>query len=264
MTTRITPPPSFSGVPKVSLDKNNFDELVYQNGIRVLVEDAIACPCKEQGSAHLSSCHNCLGTGWVFVNPYETRALVTSMNKNTKYKYWSPELEGTVSITMMSPFNNRLSKMDKITVLGSTSQMSEVVRRRRKPVEDLFDDFVFLSYKPREILSVFMFNGDNNSLIKLLPSQYSINGNNPFVLDLSRNITYPTNYNNSISVYYSHEVAYNVVDLPHDMRMSVRKNDMGQLEDTTLPIQGVARLSHLALGTAPVRDGTGLIDNSYE
>ena len=85
---------------------------------------------------------------------------------------------------------------------------------------------------------------------------------NPYVLDLSDTIIYPTNYNRSISVYYSYEVQYNVVDLPHDMRASVKKNDYGQNEDFNLPIQAIARLAHLALGTIPNRDGTGLQNNN--
>jgi hypothetical protein len=203
-----------------------------------------------------------LGLGWVFINSYETRALITSLNKNTQYKYWSPELVGTISVTLMAKDNNKLSQMDKITILGKTSHISEVLKLRTKTVSNVDEDFVFLSYRPIEILSVYLFNGSTSKLTKLQPSQYSINSLNPYVLDLSDSITYPTNYNNSVSVHYSYEVQYNVVDLPHDMRASVKKNDYGQNEDFNLPIQAIARLAQDALGIVPNRDGTGLQDNN--
>lgn len=262
MTIRQQAAPNFSGLPRVSFEGDKFDTLIYEHGYKIRIEDAIACPCKTTGNGHLSSCQNCLGLGWVFINPYETRALITSINKNTQYKYWSPELTGTVSVTLMAKDNDKLSQMDKVTILGKTSHISEVLKLRTTTTNNVDEDFVFLSYRPIEILSVHLFNGATNKLIKLTPSQYSINSANPYVLDLSDTIVYPTNYNRSISVYYSYEVQYNVVDLPHDMRASVKKNDYGQNEDFNLPIQAIARLAHLALGTIPNRDGTGLQNNN--
>ena len=103
MGIRTQTPPNLVGIPKVNVfNKEDFNAALWENGYDVILEEAIACPCKGQSSDNLSTCSNCLGTGWVFVNPIKTKAFITSINRNTKYKDWSPEMIASLSIRTMT------------------------------------------------------------------------------------------------------------------------------------------------------------------
>lgn len=129
MSIRQSTPPNLIGQPDNKLfRKNDFDSLIWLKGYSVIIEQAIACPCRGKSGSALPTCQNCLGLGWVFVNPVETKALITSINVNTKFKEWSPELTGTVQITVRD--EDRLSFFDKVTFKTRTSILSEV-----KPVQ---------------------------------------------------------------------------------------------------------------------------------
>lgn len=257
MTIRQATPPNLTGVPRTSFVKNNFDSSVWSFGYDVLLYDAIECPCKQSGSTNLSTCQNCLGLGWVFINPIQTKAIITALNKDTTYKYWSPEFKGTIAVTLRD--TERLSFMDKIVLKGNTSVLSEV-----RPVQDTgTQKFIFTSYPVNSINSIFIFNGDSSPLLRLTSADYSISPDNPYVVKLSSGITYPTSFNGVVSIDYNHNVQYNVVDIPHDIRMSTKIDANGKNQKLELPIQAIAQKSHYINGDSPKYDGTGIQDNSF-
>ena len=94
-----TPPANVDTTTRVDFNKPSFEKLIYQKGLDVVWEQAIHCPCKDDEAANqgLSSCKNCGGTGWVFINPEETKMIIHSMNLNTRYKEWSMEKLGSKS-----------------------------------------------------------------------------------------------------------------------------------------------------------------------
>lgn len=257
MSIRKQIPPNLVGVPKVDFVKNNFDSATWQHGYDVIKYDAIQCPCRTQGSDNISTCQNCLGLGWVYINSIETKAILTSINTNTKYKYWSPEFKGTMSATLLHV--NRLSFMDKIVMKNSDSVLSEV-----RPVKTSgTQKFIFTSYPVKSINSIFLFNGPDNSLIRLTSGLYSISEDNPYVIKLSSLISFPTGFNNVVSIDYNHNVQYNVVDIPHNIRSTTVINQLGQIKPQDMPIQAIVQLSHYITGDSPKYDGTGIKDNSY-
>jgi hypothetical protein len=217
----------------------------------------MACPCRGKSGEARSSCQNCMGTGFAFVNPIETKAIITSINKDTKYKYWSPELMGTISVTTRSI--ERLSFMDRIDFKTRTSLHSEV-----KPVlENGSQKFIFTSYPVRKISSVFLFNSDSTNLIRLNISNYTLSQSNDCVIFLN-GITFPTGFNDVVSIDYEHSISYNVIDIPHDIRSSFRLSDGGKNTEYSMPVQAVARRSHLLLGNSTNYDGNNSIDNSWK
>lgn len=257
MTIRRSAPPNTIGSTRVDFVKNNFDNAVWLKGYDATLYDAIECPCKQEGTTNLSNCTNCLGLGWVFINPLKTKGIITSVNKDTKYKYWSPEFKGTVAVTLRD--TERLSFMDKIVLDNEVSTMSEV-----RPVrETAGQKFIFTSYPVDKINSIFIFNGANNPLLHISSSDYNIKTENNYVVELSDNISFPVDFNGVVTIDYDHKVQYNVVDIPHDIRSSTQVALTGKNEKQKLPIQAIAQRSHYVTGDSPKYDGTGTQDNSY-
>lgn len=251
-----TPPSTLIGASTAPLfQKDSFDEVIFLKGMDVIIENAIQCPCKGTSGAPKTTCQNCLGLGWVFLNPTATKAIITAINAQTKYKQWSPELTGTASLTVRD--EDRVAFMDRITFTTRMSILSET-----RPVKTAgAQKFIFTSYRCKEIKSIYIFNTDASKLIKVPSTQYSIKDGNSMIVELT-GVTYPANFNNVVSIEYLHNVSYNVVDLTHDFRSTFLMNDYGQNKEYNLPMQAVIRRSHLVMGEPTNYSGNNLLDNS--
>lgn len=250
-----TRPNNIGGI-RVDFTQPEFDNAIFDKGYEVIWYEAVRCPCNKAREGHLSTCNNCLGLGWVFVNPIQTKALITSINKDTKYKYWSQELSGTVNVTLRD--QERLSVMDKIVLKNKFSLMSEL----RDVREVAGQKFIFTTYPIDQIHSVFLFNSVSTKLVRLTMDEYMVSTDNPYVLKINKT-PLPTGFNNVVSIKYKHKVQYNVIDLPHDLRYSTELNRKGQEIELPLPIQAIARKSEYLTGYSVNYDGTGILDNSY-
>ncbi len=258
---RTQAPPNMEVFPKINVfNREDFNEALWENGYEVTLEEAVACPCKGLSSAPKVTCGNCLGTGWVFVNPIKTKAFASSINKNTKYKDWSPEMIGTVAVTFMNV--NRFGFMDKITLNKNFGFMSESFNARIN-TDPGYAYFVFGTYKFVEITSVFVFGGDNLPLIKLDATEYRINPNNGYVLDI-KETSIPEGFNMKISVSYKHRITYNILDIPHDIRITKHYDQSGKREMQEMPIHAIARKAQYELGSASNYSGNNIFDNSFK
>lgn len=254
-------PPNLIGLPRSAFIKDNFDDMIWTHGYDVIVYDAIECPCKKAGSTNLSGCQNCLGLGWVFINPIDTKAIITSINKDTKYKFWSPEFKGTVAATLRDV--NKLSFMDKIILKDRYSVLSEVRTVKSVTIDNVVQKFIFTSYPISNINSVHIFKDETHALIKISQDKYSVSADNPYVLKLDSSIVYPTGFNGVVSIDYDHRIQYNVVDIPHDVRTTTYVNDNGQNKMQEMPVQAIMQKSQYLTGDSPLYSGLGIIDNSY-
>lgn len=252
---RTATPPNLINQPRVDLfRKNDFEAAIWNKGYEIIIEQAIHCPCKGLSGAAKTTCQNCLGLGWVFINPVKTRAIISSINRQTKYQHWSPEMIGTISVTVRD--EERLNSMDKITFASRFSAMSEV----RKVLSDNNQSFIFCSYKVVSIKSISVFVSDNLPLMKVPVDKYSISPNNSSVVLLDTT-DFPEPFNGVVSIEFDHEVSYNIVDMPHDFRSTFIYNEKGQNVESNMPIQGIARRSHFVLGSATDFSGTNLLKN---
>ena len=256
MSIRTATKPNLIGTPNLPLFQNDrFESAIWLKGADVILESAIECPCKGKTGSPLVTCQNCLGLGWVFLNPLATKAIVSSVNYKTKYSQWSPELTGTISITVRD--QERFSFMDKVTFASRTSILSEV-----RPVIDTgTQKFIFCSYNVRKIKSIYIFNSDATKLLKLSSDKYTIKSDNSMVVQLN-SVSYPTPFNGVVSIEYEHAVAYHIIDIPHDVRSTFLVNSKGQNEEVNLPLQGIARRAHLVFGQSTNYAGTNLLDNN--
>jgi hypothetical protein len=257
MTIRTQTEPSLVQRPTISFEVNAFEAALWQKGYSVLHEEARVCPCRSRDSgSSLPNCQNCRGFGYIFMNPIETKAIITNINQNPKFMEWSIENAGTVMASFM--FDNKLADYDRITFSDVIIRWSENLKVR------IIDgqSFVFLTYLPDEILDIFCFQSSSTALIKLNTTEYFISAENPYILLLD--FTPPTNFNGTITVTYNCHPAYHVIDLPHSLRASTAVNTSGQVEKIDLPVQAVLRRAHVVLGLSDFSGGVTTIDNSYK
>lgn len=253
---RKATPPTVLNQPNVPLfRKNDFEVLIFQKGYDIVLEHALACPCKGISGSNKTSCRNCFGSGWIFINPLETKAIITAINRQTKYQQWSPELIGTVNVTTRD--EERLSMMDKITFKNRTSILSEICKFKQTTEED----FVFTSYKINKVLNVMIYASDGAALTYIPSSKYSISTANNSVLILD-GVDYPSPFNGVVSVEYEYNPSYNVIDLPHDFRSAFMINSDGKNIEYNMPVQAVARRSQYVLGESTNMGGDNILNNS--
>lgn len=256
MTKKITirEAPDLSGQPQVDLLKKNFDATIYQKGYNILIEKALKCPCKvPSGGDHLSSCRNCGGSGWFFINPVQTKGIIQSINRNTRYQQWSAESIGNASITINN--DDTLAFMDRVTMIDSEIFFSQILFP--KQYKEVF--FTYTTYDIVEISDVFLFLSDQDSLQLLKKGDdYNFSGNKLIVND-----KYSAIANCTVSVRYKHRPQFHVIDLVRELRRSnIISKVSGKQQQISLPISAVIRRAHNVMNQ---QDYTGdlIFDNSY-
>jgi len=248
----VSKAPNLIGRPQVYFNKEGFEAAIWAQGYDIIIERAVRCPCKTQGSDNLSSCKNCGGTGWLFINPVKTKAIITSQNSSVKFAAWSEETVGDANITVRD--SDRLGFMDRITVIEGESIHSQTAY----PV--IYDDtlFAFLDYKPKEILEVFMFVADNEKLALLSYDEYRIDGDKIYLDDKFKDIQDIT-----ISLRYVHAPQYHVIETTRDVMVSTTFK-VGETKKTSqMPISARIRKSHYIIDKENFANDY-LFDNSYE
>lgn len=233
--------------------KNEFDSAVQAKGYTVILEKALRCPCHSEHP--LIDCENCFGTGFFYINPTKTNALITGINQNNQYKSWSEELLGTISVTVRDIDKPNLGYFDRIVLKNEYSYFSENLTIRRSNT----DSFVFTTYKPMNVISIHVFISSIQKLKKI--TKYTINPDNPYCILINEEELEGIG-SSVVSVYYKHEPEYHVLDFSHEVRASWQKDKAtGGLIPMQLPIQAIARRSHLIAVSRPNFDGTGIIEN---
>lgn len=228
--------PNLVGTPNVPLfQREAFDSLIWNKGMPIIIEHAVACPCRGRSGSAKSSCLNCLGVGWFFIDPIETKAIITSINRQTKYQQWSPELTGTISVTVEDDF--KISFYDKIILKSRTGILSEVKPLLSVTENDITRRFAFMSYKVDKIKAVHLYNSDTTVLLKLDPADFTVNEFNGSAIELNPGVELPAPFNGVISVEYDYVVSYIAVDIPHELRSAYTLDDKGKNVESNMPMQ---------------------------
>ena len=308
-TVKIQPTPDLTGEPVIEFNKKGLEALVWTKGYDVIIESAIKCPCKTKNNDNLSTCTNCLGVGWVFINAVQDRAILSSINFDTQYKEWSGEKIGTVNVTVAA--RTSLAYMDKITVVDSDAKQSEVIY----PIPFNGNYFSYTIYDINSIQEIFQFISPDKPLLKLeettdftfernkillvttpttditslkaivgyVSNQKTLLGDDSlYRFDLTSTATPDDNLvvlpddiliatpgrwikltNLVLSVRYFHKLQYYVLDIPHAVRNSYKKNNQGRDELQILPLNYIARLVHYVVDAQNFA-GDNIINNSYE
>ena len=253
----ITQSPSMDEIPQAHFKKENFDALVWDKGQPVYLEKALRCPCKEEQTDNLSSCRNCGGSGYIFINKKMTKMALQAMNYDTVFKSWSEENRGMVKITTLDV--DVLCFMDRITQLRAISIHNQTLYPKLINISGNQVLFAYTSYPIIDIIDIFLFDVPGNPLKLLQIGQdYIIDGDKgKIILDES----YQSLDNPKLSVRYNYHPQYHVTDLVRNI-MYVDSYDEGNLVNKRMPIHAVGRLAHYNL--KPLNfDGEYLFDNSY-
>lgn len=247
--------PSTSGKGRVDLVKSDFDAAIVQKGYDVYLDKVLYCPCRRKGDNQaLSSCKNCGGSGYVYINRYKTKMILQSMNIDTKFKEWSAENIGTVKITARDEEN--LAYMDRISVIGAEVMTAQTIH----PIEYGGEMRGKVIYDIASIDEIFAFVDDGTKLKKLeLNIDYTY-VNNIIIFDNQ----YLQGWDNfTVSIRYSHAPTFHIVDMVRETMTTKIKVPGSAERDVVMPIHAVGRRSHYVLDEQNY-SGDYLLDNSYD
>ena len=235
--------------PRVGWDVNRFETLIQTQGYDALIDHAMRCPCVDKATGQaLSTCKNCLGKGWFFVNRTETRLIAQHMDSKKRYEEWSEVNRGTASITTKGI--DKLGFMDRIILTQLEEFYSEIIR----PIYYQNQIIAYPVYEPLDITDMFMFTDDDEKLMPINPDEYSVQGNKIVFVDSiadkvsidDMNIKSRTEIPIAISIRYSHFPVYHVIDVNREL-MKVRESKLCSYDEYKLrqmPINVLARKAH--------------------
>lgn len=203
-------PPSLD-LPKPTWDVGKFEGLIYNMGYDAFLERALRCPCVDKATGQaLSTCHNCMGRGWFFVDKRQTRVVAQSM-QNLRSNTQSGEINrGTVRITARA--SDKLGFMDRVMLLDLKAWYTEILN----PTMYQGELIAYPVYEPLEITDIYLYAGTDVKLIPLTPNQYEVQGNR-ILFDSSLIDLVPVDDMNqkfpemTISIRYSHYPVYHII-----------------------------------------------------
>lgn len=246
-----------SSPSRVDFNKSDFTKLLSEKGRVVIFEKALVCPCKAASSNQLSSCQNCGGTGFVFVNPTELRMILSGVKLNPQQAPWSNEWNGTVNITANPEVE--LSFMDRITLTDAESILSEVLPIKKK--DDTW--FTRFTYLPKSIDYIGLFVDSDVKLTKLTAGiDYTIDNN---YLTLINEDLIPENTESgdlSVTIRYKHSPVYYVREMLRETMQSFELK-LSNEELIHLPISALGQKAHYVLKDKVSLSGATLLDNNY-
>jgi hypothetical protein len=243
--------PQDINIPRVDFNQNSFDSLLKTKGRRIIWEKAIICPCREitTGSA-LSTCKNCGSTGWVFINPKNINILIHSLGIKNDFSNWSEEARGTINCS--SPNENDITSMDKLTIVDAISYFDENLQIHSQNNQN----FVFLSYEPKQIQYCALFESDSLPLRRLnLGTDYTIVKNKLIVSN-----TYSI-VDLKVSIRYSHAPVYHVLEMQRESMETFANIGNGEVL-LNMPFSFLAKRAHYLINYQNQSSDT-LLNNSF-
>ena len=232
--------------PRVGWRVDDFEELIQSQGYDVYIDRAMRCPCVDKATGQaLSTCKNCLGRGWFFVDRTETRIIAQRMDSKKRYLDWSEVNAGTASMTTKG--SDKLGFMDRIILLQLQEFYSEIIR----PTVYEGELLAYPVYEPLDITNMFLFVGDYTKLEPIPAEMYKVDKNKIVFDQELLNVVPVDNVNQSvpsvsISIRYPHIPVYHVIDVNREL-MRVRESKLCGYDDETLkqmPINVLARKAH--------------------
>ena len=243
-TAILSTPPNLLASPRIDFLEDSFQSLVFNKGYNVTIEPAFPCPCTYRKQAAQSLCLNCQGTGLVFGTPQQCKAVIQSINRSSKYKEWTEALIGTANITIEQRF--KMALLDKITVIDSESVFAENLLVREMTSDAKL--FAVSCYPIKEVDLLFKFVSPREPLLRI--EDFTVEDNKIVFGD------HTVKGGDSISVRYTHNVQYLVIDMNHDIRNSYYLDDSSKEVQNRLPVSAVIRRLHCLM------DGTNFAKNN--
>lgn len=225
--------PTYQNVDFVESDH---DKLISDEGYDITFEKSIKCPCREglKNKTHVD-CVNCKGSGWIYIDPVDTKAVITSQAKKLSYGMQGEILNaGAISVTPLSTII--MTEYDRLTLNDSMATVSEVPLVYYDADKDR--TCAKFNYPITEIEDIFRFVSYSLKLNKIKEEDYEIDGN---VLIFSEG--YNEN-GTTISARYKYRPVYLIYDVAKHVRDIRLAKDTGGVENVIYPQLCTARLAH--------------------
>lgn len=257
--TVVQETPADLGNPQVNWDRKKFDDFITSKGYQCEIERALKCPCANDPTGQaLTDCRNCFGTGWFFIDKQKTQLACTSMSNRTKHEVWSQVNAGMVTITARA--KDKLGFMDKVTLIELESWFSQTFKLKLSKSEPT-KYFSFLIYKPIQVYDLYLFKNSDEPLVVIPESFYQIDGNKILInksLIESLGILEPT-----ISIRYTHNPCYHVIDVNRDLIKQDSLNDTN-IETLNYPINCIGKRAHFMYESANYNGNVPFDNTDYQ
>lgn len=246
------------GPPRADLDRSWYEDIILQKGRNVIHQKAILCPCKSKSTNAQSNCKNCGGIGWLFINPKETRMIITGLNIVSDVKGWSEESRGTINISCSD--TEELSYMDKITLTDGESIHSETIHLRRSGT----DVFAFTAYPIKKILYAGLYINETTALTRVERSDITIDKLhlNSTLIKLNPSLVDESNDDISLTLRYKHAPVYHVLEMRRETMQSFKFQFLNE-QQQNFPLSAIGRRAHYMTDQITL-GGDTLINNSYD
>ncbi len=250
--------------PRIGWRVTDFEELISSQGYDAYVDRALRCPCIDRATGQaLSTCRNCLGRGWFFVDRHETRIIAQSMKNMKRYEEWSEINRGTASITTRGI--DKLGFMDRIILTQLEAYYSEVLN----PIYFQEKIIAYPVYEPLFVTNMYLFSSDDSKLIPIDEKDFTIVGNRiefslgiqDFIEVTDPNLKDKADIPISVTIRYAHYPVYHVIDANRElMRVRERNCTMTDEQLRDMPINVLARKAHFIFDAQ--RFGDDRLENS--
>lgn len=256
----ISKTPDSIGNPQVNWDVKKFEDLIFDKGYKSHIERALRCPCIGEANGQANpDCKNCSGTGWAFIEKSETTLICTSMSNRSKYENWSETNMGMVNIS--SRAEDKLGFMDKVTLIELESWFSQILRLKQSKSE-VNKLFSFLVYDPIYVFNVYLFIDSESPLKSLDENEYEIKDNR-IIFEKSVIQQYTSLPNPSISIRYTHNPSYHIIDINRDLIKQKTGIDCktNEINKSLFPLNCIGRRAHY-IPDSPDYNGNSVFDNT--
>lgn len=236
---------------RADLIRDEFESLIYEKGRDVLIEQALMCPCKSPASNQQSTCKNCGGTGWAFVNARQTRMVLTGVDAVSKNFGWSEEVRGMMNVSCAA--SEEITYMDRITLLSGIALYQEVLFVKNYGTTY----FTYSAYKIKSIIYIAMFSTTSAQYVRLTEgTDYTFSGN---AITFISNRTKAVDI--AITIRYRHAPTYHVVEMKRETMESFRMTERGE-KLQHMPLSAYARRAHYILDAQNLA-GDRMLNNDY-
>lgn len=216
---------------RVDLNPRLFDGLFESQGVKVLWEQAMFCPClgqfnRDSGQPDFN-CVTCHGSGFLYLPPKEIKVFVSNFSSQKEFQQIGMLEKGTAYVT--SSWDNLMGYHDRLTFVDFSSKHCEIFEFNNNLSEKTF--------RPAKALLN----------LASLTETFDVRD---FTIEQGRFIraNVPLLNGTKVSVLYLTSPSYIIIDLVHELRATYRKFKFPENTFLELPKQYLVRREDFIYG----------------
>jgi len=230
-----------------------FERTIQQHGKRVVWRKSMICPCLNPVTGQKKlDCSNCDGSGFIYVDPLEIRALMLRFEKNTRiYEKFGMWVAGECQVTVEHHY--RLGFRDSLECVDDMMNFNEIIKKgdRHGRRSELPTGIDTARYRIQNLTKALIIDASNN--IVALDIGYHLEVNEHGQIKWKAPGKKLVSDDQFVSLHYDFHPVYMVISHPHAIRSDVRGTKVPKETVTPLPLQVGAQLDFLANDDPNVR-----------